>query len=552
VRRQWSFQKDSPREYLSVYVDGSDHPDLSLSENWDQEIERLLPARLAELFFFDGERIEKLADPLKSAEVLKAAVSSLLGLDLVDHLVADLEILRSRQKQRLLSEGEQAKFQSIEAIQAAIAQELEDVRDKKGRCTLRLDQATRDCERIQLVLKGQGGDRFQRREDLAKDKARASAELAGLERDLRDLAARCLPLILVQPRLRLIAQEVSAKAQGATPEALELVQHHLGRLGAWIADQRFSRTVHRQLKQRLEAEVASLRASEPIAEGFDWRQLRAHLSTLTGQRLEAARSAAISRIAEIRKLTDRLHELDEQLAHIPEQEQLANLFRKQGAAEAALDEAKRELSSLEAAERALLHRLEGAKRQRLEQLNKVIEADDASRLTDYCEKSIGTLGRFRANLIRMRREQLEGLILEAFQVLSHKADLIAHVELDPETMAISLKSNGGADVATQQLSAGERQLLAIAMLWALARATGRPVPVVIDTPLGRLDGEHRRTLVERYFPDAGHQVILLSTDTEVDANFSDLLDDSVAHRYLIGYDAKSSSSSFVSGYFRRQ
>jgi DNA sulfur modification protein DndD len=89
------------------------------------------------------------------------------------------------------------------------------------------------------------------------------------------------------------------------------------------------------------------------------------------------------------------------------------------------------------------------------------------------------------------------------------------------------------------------------MLWGLARASGRPVPVVIDTPLGRLDGEHRRTIVERYFPDAGHQVILLSTDTEVDAEFSDLLDDSVSHRYLIGYDPKARSSSFVPGYFNR-
>ena len=72
---------------------------------------------------------------------------------------------------------------------------------------------------------------------------------------------------------------------------------------------------------------------------------------------------------------------------------------------------------------------------------------------------------------------------------------------------------------------------------------------MIDTPLGRLDGEHRRSLVERYFPDASHQVILLSTDQEVDADFSNLLEDSVAHRYLIGYDEVRQSSSFSSGYF---
>jgi DNA sulfur modification protein DndD len=87
------------------------------------------------------------------------------------------------------------------------------------------------------------------------------------------------------------------------------------------------------------------------------------------------------------------------------------------------------------------------------------------------------------------------------------------------------------------------------MLWGLARATGRPVPVVIDTPLGRLDGEHRRALVERYFPDASHQVILLSTDEEVDADLSRRLENAVAHRYLIGYSSADQSSSFRPGYF---
>ncbi len=39
--------------------------------------------------------------------------------------------------------------------------------------------------------------------------------------------------------------------------------------------------------------------------------------------------------------------------------------------------------------------------------------------------------------------------------------------------------------------------------------------MAIDTPLGRLDSEHRHHLVERYFPQASHQVMLLSTDTEI-------------------------------------
>jgi DNA sulfur modification protein DndD len=157
---------------------------------------------------------------------------------------------------------------------------------------------------------------------------------------------------------------------------------------------------------------------------------------------------------------------------------------------------------------------------------------------------------FRKGLVERRRRQLECLILEAFQTLARKTDLVGDINIDPDSMVVSLRGSDGQSVAAQQLSAGERQLLAIAILWGLARASGRPVPVVIDTPLGRLDGEHRTALVERYFPDASHQVILLSTDQEVDADFSRLLDDSVAHRYLIGYNSAEKSSSFSPGYFQ--
>lgn len=551
VRRQWSFLKDSPREYLSVYINGSELPDMSLSESWDAEIERLLPARLAELFFFDGERIEKLADPDKSADVLRAAVSSLLGLDLVDHLATDLEIIRTRQKQRLLSQADQARLATLEAEQHLIAQQLEDLRDSKGRCNSRIAEATRELERAQLTLKAQGGDRLQQREKMTADRASAAARLAGAERHLRELAAGSLPFILVKAPLRALIAEVSRKARSASAEAVKVVEKHLTRFVKWIERQKYPSDVQRQLKRHVLGEIEALRTADTRIDDFDWHQLRLRLTEVTERRLKDARATAGALMREVHEATECVHALDEQLAHLPEHEQLAETFRRQGAAQAILSEAIAEHASFETQEQALVRRLAGAKKQRLDQLNRLVDASDASRLADYCQRSITTLAQFRSNLIRLRREQLERLILEAFQMLSRKGDLIGRLHLDPETMAISMRAGDGQEIVAQQLSAGERQLLAVAMLWGLARATGRPVPVVIDTPLGRLDGEHRRTLVERYFPDAGPQVILLSTDTEVDATFSDLLEHSIAHRYLIGYDASARSSSFVPGYFPR-
>ena len=97
--------------------------------------------------------------------------------------------------------------------------------------------------------------------------------------------------------------------------------------------------------------------------------------------------------------------------------------------------------------------------------------------------------------------------------------------------------------------AGEKQIYAISMLWALAKTSGRPLPVIIDTPLGRLDSDHRKLLVERYFPFASHQMLILSTDTEVDQQYFAELQPGVSQAYHLEFDPEEHQSLVSSGYF---
>lgn len=552
VHRQWSFLKDVPREFTAVYLNDSEQPDLNLSESWDEEIERLLPARLAELFFFDGERIEQLADPLKSADVLRSAVSSLLGLDLVDHLIADLEIIKSRQKQKALSDGERARIDVLDAEMRALSQRLEDIRDLKARCNARIADGRRDLERANATLQAAGGERFHQREQWTAERAKAAARVESAERQLRELATGPLPLRLVERKLReLVGSDLEGRNY-ISDDSVALVESHFDQLRKWIASRRFPAAAERDLKAYINGRLKALRTASRNQSNLLSNSLRGRVLQLLENGLAGDRARALGLIEEIRSATESILRLDETLARVPELDQLSHAIAKQGAAEALCKQAAGELAHLTSQENEALRELDRLRRSKAEQLEKIADAGDAGRTAEYCSRSSATLSKFRSDLVRIRREQLEHLILDSFRLLSRKTDLISGISLDAHSMAVSLRTHDGSEILTQQLSAGERQLLAVAMLWGLARATGRPVPVVIDTPLGRLDGEHRRTIVEKYFPDAGHQVILLSTDTEVDAEFSDLLGNAVAHRYLIGYDAEERSSSFIPGYFSRQ
>jgi DNA sulfur modification protein DndD len=73
--------------------------------------------------------------------------------------------------------------------------------------------------------------------------------------------------------------------------------------------------------------------------------------------------------------------------------------------------------------------------------------------------------------------------------------------------------------------------------------------MIIDTPLARLDRDHRSLLGQQYFPHASHQVIILSTDSEIDAEFIPLLGDSIARSYELSFDMKAQSTRILVGYF---
>lgn len=144
---------------------------------------------------------------------------------------------------------------------------------------------------------------------------------------------------------------------------------------------------------------------------------------------------------------------------------------------------------------------------------------------------------------------LEKHIKHSYELLNRKKAFIKSVMIDRETYSLRLNIVGDGVVPATKLSAAERQLLAVAVLWSLSRMSSRKLPTIVDTPMGRLDSKNRRKVVENYFPVAGDQVILLSTDEEIVGQHYRSIKKHVASQYLIEYDDDSQSSQVYKGYF---
>ena len=205
-------------------------------------------------------------------------------------------------------------------------------------------------------------------------------------------------------------------------------------------------------------------------------------------------------------------------------------------------------ATLASQQHAVLERID---RLGLRALDSELEQDEHTRMLKHSARVRETLGRLRTRIIGRHTETIESLMLESFRSLLRKTDLVRGLHIDPATFAPTLTGNDGKLLPFDRLSAGERQLLATAMLWGLARASGRPIPTIIDTPLGRLDSSHRRNLVERYFPQVSHQVILLSTDEEIVGPYYELIESHVSKTYLLDHDKTRGLTEILPGYFYR-
>jgi DNA sulfur modification protein DndD len=175
--------------------------------------------------------------------------------------------------------------------------------------------------------------------------------------------------------------------------------------------------------------------------------------------------------------------------------------------------------------------------------------DGRLRMLKHSQKARETLGCFRTKIVKRHSESMEALMLESFRRLLHKKELVSDLSINPETFEVTLTTKGGKLLPFDRLSAGEKQLLATSLLWGLARASGRPVPTIIDTPLGRLDSSHRKHMIQRYFPNASHQVLLLSTDEEIVGSYLKELMPFISRTYMLDHDEDKGQTNIMQGYF---
>ena len=99
-------------------------------------------------------------------------------------------------------------------------------------------------------------------------------------------------------------------------------------------------------------------------------------------------------------------------------------------------------------------------------------------------QTIKVLEKYETEIMAKKLKEISKNFVLIFNKLSRKDNLITEVIIEPKTFEVTLKGNGkGGIVDSDRLSAGERQLYAISLLWALGKVSGKNIPLIIDLSL---------------------------------------------------------------------
>ena len=546
VRREWNALSRITKEKISVQQNGVYSE--FLTQNWAMFVENILPSALSSFYFFDGEKIAELA-VAKTDDQMKASIRSMLGMTTLDVLKNDLGRIVKKINRNNKADESNKHLETLREERDQAISELEKIDESISIATKKVEDLQEALEQLHKKYELQGGAVLEQRQSLMQKRAQIQTEIAQNAELLVGMAATELPIFLVRD---LVSQ---IKLQAEDEHNDFIMQQALEQMDDYLSDFEMqypesieaSRIFVDYVRKQTEADLAPRLYEMSDHALFQMNDL---VENTLQQSVNNTKSLLVNK-ADLKKQLDTV---ESYLTLDIDEKDLTVIYDQIKAKEADLVEAQVEYNRLQQ-ERSYINSTVITKSAEYSRdieifLQKLELHDDSERMMKYSNIALRILEAYAVELQRRKTGTLGATITKCYKQLANKKNLIQEIVMNPETLDMQYLDENGNEVSKESLSAGEKQLMVIAILWALALCSKKKLPVIIDTPLSRLDSQHRTSIISTYFPNASDQTIILSTDTEIDQNYYEMMKNSVGDEFTLVYSEETKSTSIKKGYFQ--
>jgi len=536
------------RSTLKLYRNGTPLPSGATDVAQDR-IDIIIPRDASQFFFFDGEQIQKYSSAALTDDT-RQAIELVLGLRAVQYARDDAgqlkkEIRAQRNKalqkteehSRLIADQERSE-KELETVQRAAAEaerRITDLEMKRETYRAELDQLadvqTLASERTHLQgdIKDVSKERSLLAETLKKEArglylrvllpqiVQAYDKCEALYQELRERETETRLQVSIREYLAGLADAASCVCGRALDEAQRVgIRELAGQKAVGEEDEavdggtvaEVAARLDQLKKARVTAEAAAQRFDEFMVAKVDLDEKLNGLETTLARIENQLKSIDVESVNSLRELVKKT------------ENEVALLHRERGGYETQLTTAHDEIDTLD----KQIRRLAGA--------SSITRALDAQmELLDRTEKA------FDAYLLRAaqaRRTQVENRANVFFKQITNKANGYEAMRINKD-FSFSLQASDGTMPDMGQISAGEKQVVAFSFIMGLNEYSRAAAPLMIDTPMGRLDTTHRRNLAGA-LAGLTKQVVLFLTDTDLGFGVEEILREGVEREFEIVHD----------------
>lgn len=605
ITRNWKYINQKLEETYTVLEEGKQlaNQELSYFQNY---LQGLIPPDLFEFFLFDGEEVGNIFSSNSYNSYIKNAIYTLCGIDI-------FEIIRkftSGYSSKANGEADDELYDQYEQLKG-LAEKLEDklslLKEQLDEEQIKYEQIEVDLFDLETAYKNAGGITQEERDELASEYE--SAEKIKSETSLKtkmfveglmpffivgEFADQISKQLFMQERrdaYKYVKNSISTSVlknalQGKSELKAEDIEIFINEVLNMLKPDEKSegeQSIHDLSKEeltRVTGLIANLRAidSEELIEMINKKRhasermmeinkiLKSAMTDEDANRYATKENALLKKREESRRvITDKQEELVsvEEEHSVVEQQKIKAL---QALKENAQNKHVYELSSgMASIMESILKSKTISIRKDLEKkvvcnlkriyrknnLITLIEIDENFEFHLYqnAEYSVADLLHLYRNLGQENFSDEIGntgldFLINKFSV-NNVGELRQSFELANKDEIINLYKR----IDISRLSKGERQIFILALYWAIIEVSGQDIPFIIDTPYARIDANHRKEISEKFFPNISKQVVILSTDEEINEEYYRILKPHISKEYLLINDESQNKTSIEQHYF---
>jgi len=529
-----------------------------------------IPEGITQFFFFDGEKIQQIAADEYAAMDLKNSMEAALGIQNIHKLIDDLDhVKRDERKDIPGITNEDIQLQEMEIAK---------LENKKVKLESQTEEIDGQLEQYKSMLSesrsffrkefGFESDDIKLKEQNEKNKVKLLSRLSEIELEIKNIVQSNFAFALLIPFFNNVRSQiqnekklrVERSKQGIADtiprEILNEIRHFeavsrkkpLTDEEIQILQDKITAVIHKYIKIKGTSgntpEILKLSDDDGKKISIKMEEIEKGVSDKFIQLLQEKQKAQIDLELIEKDLSKRNFE-GARLTRFNEIQSRIELVSRD------IGERNEKLKQMHVELETLSQTINEKKRNLEEDYSKLEKTTKKGAFLNQITNISQLLTEYVDQLRAAKIHQLELSTFTMFKQLLSKGESVVQLSIDPKTYLITIKNDSGHVIRKEALSAGEKEIFAISLLWGLAQTSQLKLPIVIDTPLSRLDSTHRDRIVSNYFPNAGHQVIILSTDTEVDKKYYSILENHLQDAIHLKYSPEQKLTTIEEGYFWR-